>query len=78
MSGNLYTALGKLQEELQAYIELNIDGPPKKNIYISPWRYKNLIIRSEGTFITALSEMAKNGIKEAVLIVLFLPPSLNS
>jgi len=36
ISGNLYIALGKLQEELQAYIELNIDGPPKKNIYISP------------------------------------------
>ena len=78
MSGNPYTALGKLREELRAYIELNIDGPPEKNIYILPWRYKNLIIRLEGIFIIALSKMVKNGIKEAVLIALFLPPSLNS
>ena len=34
ISGNLYIALGKLLEELQAYIELNINSPPKKNIYI--------------------------------------------
>ena len=63
MSRNPYTALGKLREELWAYIELNINNPPKKNIYI---------------FIIALSKIVKNSIKEAVLIVLFLPFSLNS
>ena len=77
MSGNPYTALGKLQEELQAYIEFNIDSPPKKNIYILLWRYKNLIIQLKGILITALSKMAKSGIKEAVLIALLLPSSLN-
>lgn len=78
MSGNPHTALGKLREELRAYTELNIDGPPEKNIYISPWRHENLAIRSEGTLIAAFSEMAKNGTKEAVLVALFSPPSSNS
>ena len=78
MNGNPYIALGKLREELWAYIELNINGPPKKNIYILPWRHKNLIIWLEGIFIIAFSKMAKNSVKEAVLIVLFLPFSLNS
>ena len=78
MSGNLYIALGKLREELRAYIELNINGLPKKNIYILLWRYENLVIQLEGIFIIALSKIAKNGIKEAVLIALFLPFSLNS
>ena len=78
MSKNLYIALGKLQEELQAYTELNINGPLKKNIYISPWRYKNLAIRLEGILIVVLSEMARNSMKKAVFIVLLSPPSLNS
>ena len=78
ISRNLYIALGKLREELQAYIELNINSPPKKNIYILLQRHKNLTIQLEGIFIIALSEIAKNSIKEAVLVVLFSPPSLNS
>jgi len=78
ISGNLYTALSKLREELRAYIELNINGPPKKNIYILPWRHETLVIQLEGILIAALSEIAKNGIKEAVLVALFSPPSLNS
>ena len=32
----------------------------------------------KGILITAFSEMAKSNIKEAILIVLFLPPSSNS
>ena len=78
MSGNLYIALNKLQEELQAYTKLNIDGLPKKNIYILLWRYKNLTIQLEGILIIAFSKIAKSGIKEAIFIVLFLPLSLNS
>ena len=78
MSGNPYIALGKLWEELWAYTELNINSLPKKNIYILLQRYKNLIIQLEGIFIIAFSEMAKNGTKEAVFVILFLPPSLNS
>ena len=78
ISGNLYIALGKLQEELQAYTELNINSPPKKNIYISLQRHKNLAIWLEGTLIIALSKIVKNGIKKAVLIALFSPSSLNS
>ena len=43
-----------------------------------PVRHKNLAIQLEGTLIVALSKMARNGIKEAVLVTLLLPPSLNS
>ena len=32
----------------------------------------------KGILITAFSKMVKSGIKEAIFIALFLPPSLNS
>ena len=78
MSRNPYTALDKLWKELQAYIKFNINSPPKNNIYILLWRHKNLTIQLEGTLIAAFSKIAKSGIKEAILIILFSPLNSNS
>jgi hypothetical protein len=68
------TLLSGIQDELRAYSELEFELSPAKHIYLSPWKMEKLPIRTENTLQSALSDMAKSGTRNAILVAATSPP----